>query len=192
MKNKDRSFSQICGLDEAGRGALAGPLVAAAILLNGELRFENGELKDGKLLSPKQREAIYEKLKNIGAQIIIETISVEEINNIGIQAANVQIFYKLISQIFANKYIIDGNLKIEGAQSIIDADATIPEVILAGIVAKVERDKIMRGLHIENQNYLWDENKGYGTKKHIEAIKKFGSSCHHRTLFVSTALSPKS
>ena len=177
---------RICGLDEAGRGALAGPLVAAAVI--GTLT----NIKDSKLFSAKQRENIYERLIVSRAEIVIETISVEEINKIGIQNANIQIFYKLISRIHANKYIIDGNLKIDGAESIIDADATIPEVILAGIVAKVERDKIMKRLHQEFNYYSWDENKGYGTKKHIQAIRQFGSCYHHRAVFVKTALSSKS
>lgn len=175
----------ICGLDEAGRGALAGPLVAAAVI--GAIP----NIKDGKLLSAKQRNEAYKNLVNSGARIIIETISVEEINRFGIQEANMRIFYKLMARIAANKYIVDGNLKISGAESIIDADATIPEVILAGIVAKVERDKIMQGLHAEYPSYFWAENKGYGTKKHIEAIRSFGSCCYHRSVFVATALSQK-
>ncbi|MBI3887664.1 ribonuclease HII [Candidatus Microgenomates bacterium] len=177
---------KVCGLDEAGRGALAGPLVAAAVT---NLNFEIRNLKDGKLLTPKKREEIYKIAVDGGVKIIIETILAEEINQIGIQKANIKIFENLIKKITASKYIVDGNLKIEGAESIVDADATIPEVVLAGIVAKVERDKIMKNLHEEFNLYSWDENKGYGTKKHIEAINQFGSCCYHRNIFVSTALS---
>lgn len=176
---------RLCGLDEAGRGALAGPLVAAAVI--GQV----SKIKDGKLLSPNQRNEIYSRLKKSGAQIYIETISSRSINNHGIGWANKEIFKRLIKKVLADKYIIDGNLKIKGAQSVVNGDATIPEVILAGIVAKVERDKIMCQLHKSFHRYHWEVNKGYGTLKHIEAIKNHGPCRYHRVVFVTTALRQK-
>ncbi len=173
---------KLCGLDEAGRGALAGPLVASAII--GKL----SRIKDGKLLKAEERQKIYRRLKKSGAEIYVEVISVRSINNHGIGWANRVIFKRLIKKIVADKFIIDGNLKIRGTESIVDADATIPEVILAGIIAKVERDKIMRELHKKFRRYHWKINKGYGTRKHLEALKKYGPCHYHRSVFVTTAL----
>lgn len=178
----------VCGLDEAGRGALAGPLTAAAVS-NLQFSIRNLKLKDGKLLTGQQREKIYKRLKKSGAEIQMEVISTRSINNHGIGWANREIFKRLIRKIPADRYIVDGNLKIRKAESIVDADATIPEVILAGIVAKVERDKIMRRLHKEFRHYHWKVNKGYGTSKHLEALKKCGPCRYHRSVFVTTALS---
>ncbi|MCL4397922.1 ribonuclease HII [Patescibacteria group bacterium] len=187
----------ICGLDEAGRGALAGPLMAAAVVINQETKhkIQKDKLKDGKLLTALEREEICRRLRKSGAIILVETISARSINNHGIGWANKEIFRRLIKKVETDKYIVDGKLKIgrvagktDRIQSIVDADATIPEVILAGIVAKVERDKIMRQLHKEFRRYHWKINKGYGTKKHLAAIQKYGPCRYHRDIFVTTAL----
>ena len=149
---------RICGLDEAGRGALAGPLVAAAIILScsGNTISKNAgcKLRDGKLLNSNQRKKIYSALKKYNAKIAVEVISTRSINNHGIGWVNREIFRRLIKIIDSDSFIVDGNLKLgriagktNTVTSIVDADATIPEVICAGIVAKVERDKIMDQLH---------------------------------------------
>ncbi|TSC85442.1 MAG: ribonuclease HII [Microgenomates group bacterium Gr01-1014_16] len=108
--------------------------------------------------------------------------------------ANKQIFKKLIRRIEADKYIVDGNLKISvqrlasSVQSVIKADTKIPEVMAASIVAKVVRDQHMKKLHDEYVMYGWKSNKGYGTKYHINAIREHGMSRYHRSVFVTTAL----
>jgi ribonuclease HII len=124
-----------------------------------------------------------------------EIISARQINNRGIGWANKQIFRRLIKKTEADKYIIDGRIRIGRVagktgriKSVVDADATIPAVILAGIVAKVERDKIMRTLHKQFRRYRWNNSKGYGTKKHLEALQKYGMCRYHRSVFVTTAL----
>ena len=184
---------QKSGLDEAGRGALAGPLVAAAVVINEPIekaiRERRERIKDGKLLKPAQREKIYSLIKDVGAEIFIEIISARQINNHGIGWANKEIFRRLIKKVSADSYIVDGNLKIRKAQSIVDADATVLEVILAGIVAKVARDALMREIHDGFPHYGWSVNKGYGTKSHIEALKQYGPCRYHRSVFVTTALS---
>ncbi|MBI4062498.1 ribonuclease HII [Candidatus Gottesmanbacteria bacterium] len=179
----------ICGLDEAGRGALAGPLVAAAVIL-GKARLR---AKDGKLLKPGQRSLIYRKAKRMGVQIFVEIVSTRQINNHGIGWANRMIFRRLIKRIEADRYIIDGNLntgRVIGRkiQSIVDADAMVPEAILAGIVAKVERDRLMRKLHHKYPKFGWRTNAGYGTKKHIASLAQNPVTIHHRPIFVTTAL----
>ncbi|MFZ5845659.1 MAG: ribonuclease HII, partial [Patescibacteria group bacterium] len=154
MRKKD---SRICGIDEAGRGAWAGPLIAAAIVLPFSIkrisRRAKVKVKDGKLLTSRQRKRIYGVLKRAGAQVTLEIISARSINNHGIGWANREIMRRLIKRVEADKFIVDGRLRLgrilgktTKVQSIAHADATIPEVILAGIVAKVERDKIMQGL----------------------------------------------
>lgn len=189
----------ICGIDESGRGALAGPIVAAAVVINHVIKKKLCKikipLKDGKLLLPKQRRKIYQYLKSSGAEIKVDIISTRRINNRGIQRANREVIRNLIKQVEANQYIVDGNIKlgrIKGkthkVKMIIDADAKILPVILAGIVAKVERDKLMKQLHRQFPKYKWHLNAGYGTKTHVQTISKYGLTRYHRSIFVHTAL----
>lgn len=181
----------ICGLDEVGRGPLAGPLVAAGVILGRKVVG----LNDSKKLNPNQRRILYEEIINTCKVYAVEVFSVEEIDRIGIGQANKRIFEMLIKKIAADKYIVDGNLRITGdirnrpnIESVIKADAKFPEVMAASIVAKVTRDGIMRNLHKEYPEYGWETNVGYGTKKHISAIVSFGTTPHHRIKFVQTAV----
>lgn len=180
----------ICGMDEVGRGSLAGPIVAAAVVLNEQFRMYNLQLKDSKKLTEKQRNKIYKQLVNAGAIFAVEMISVRLINTKGIGWANKEVFRRLIKRVAADKYIVDGNLKIKGAISMVKADSKVPEVMAASIIAKVTRDEQMIRLHDEHQAYGWKSNKGYGTRYHIAAIKEYGSTRYHRSLFVRTALLP--
>jgi ribonuclease HII len=187
----------ICGLDECGRGALAGPLVAAGVIL----RCSSEEItsacpipiRDSKKINPKNRQKISEFVQNGYISKIIKIISTEEINEKGISWANHQAFTQIIDEFPADHYIVDGNLKITAnrktsIESIIKADDSIIEVAIASIIAKVFRDNLMEKLHQEDDRYFWSENKGYGTVKHIQALHQHGPSPHHRHLFVSTAL----
>lgn len=176
----------VYGLDEAGRGAFAGPLVAACVVLKNENIF----LRDSKKLSFLQREKAFVEISNNALLIDVEVINVHDINNFGLGRANIQIFENLITRNRGTKYIVDGNLKFQNKKitSMIDADAKIPGVMAAGIVAKVTRDRIMQKLHKEFPSFDWFNNKGYGTKFHIEALRQFGLTPHHRIQFVNTAL----
>lgn len=191
--------SKLCGLDEAGRGALAGPLVAAGVILQvsgKDIATASGvPLRDSKTLSKRQRERFYEALLKSQSHIATQQISVELINKNGIGWANKEIFRMLIRKLSAEQYIIDGNLTlgpmpdVSGTvRSIIDADATEESVICAGIIAKVTRDSIMQSLHAKYPQYGWDHNAGYGTKEHVRMIRKRGIIKEHRTQFVQTAL----
>lgn len=178
-------------MDEVGRGALAGPLYAcAAIAPNSKFKTLNSKqlLKDSKLLNPKQRNIIYQEFIEIGVEFVMEEITVEEINRFGIGWANVEVFRRLKNKISADKYIADGLLKIDGVVSEVRADNKYPEVMAASIIAKVVRDEHMINLHGKHMIYGWDRNVGYGTKEHIEAIKRYGVTKHHRLRFVKTAL----
>jgi len=191
---------RICGLDEAGRGALAGPLVVAAVSMPSTFDFSKLNLKvpvkDSKKLSKRQREILFQVIKKHSLQIKVEVISVQEINKYGINWAEIEGFRRCILELDADEYIIDGKWRLDnlGAKTplvkcIIKADERIPAVLAAGIVAKVERDKIMKELHKRYPRYGWDRNTGHGTKYHIEAIRKYGICSEHRIQFVATALS---
>lgn len=195
----NKKISRLCGLDESGRGALAGPLVAAAVILpcsHHKLSCRAGfKLRDGKLLTAKQRSKVYSVLKRLKAEVTIEVISARSINNHGIGWANREIMRRLIKKVEVDKYIVDGKLKlgrIAGkagkVKSVVDADATVTEAICAGIIAKVERDKLMRQLHRQFPKYHWRNNAGYGTKKHLKAIEAYSLTYYHRNIFVTTAL----
>ena len=176
----------VCGMDECGRGALAGPLVACAIVLKAQ--YSILRLKDSKQLSIKQRNELYKQIINRAEVVRVEFISARQINNRGMWWANKEIFRKLIRSIRADKYIVDGNLKIKRATSMVKADTKVPEVMAASIVAKVTRDKFMKELHLKYPKYGWQTNVGYGTDHHIRAISEHGSIHYHRSVFVTTAL----
>lgn len=184
------NLHSICGLDECGRGPLAGPLVAAAVIPNISL-----PVKDGKKMTPIQRMKIFNAIRESGSMVAVEVISVRLINSRGIGWANKEIFRRLIKRIEADEYIIDGNLKIgkirgkPHIRSVVDADATVYPTIVAGIMAKVFRDQLMKELHTRYPYYGWNTNAGYGTSYHIEALKTYGMCVHHRKVFVATALS---
>lgn len=196
----------ILGVDEAGRGSLAGPLMVASVHLDAEqqelLLSHHIPIRDSKLLSEAQRERVYECIQHYAIPFYTYTIDVDAINAYGIGWANYEGIKHVIqsSLQYANGYdiVVDGRFPLEkiavhGANIScqVDADATIFPVILAGIVAKVTRDRYMKTLHTEFPHYYWNENKGYGTQKHIEALREHGISHHHRTLFVNTALNKK-
>jgi ribonuclease HII len=184
----------ICGLDEAGRGPLAGPIVAAAVVIPDGLEIE---AVDSKRLSESRREAWAEDFKasapERGILYAIYEISAWDINREGIGWANREVFRQLILKVDAGEYLVDGNHKIpdlgkkeKRTQSIIRADEFIPVVSAASILAKTHRDRIMRDLHERYPQYHWNKNKGYGTAQHISAIKTFGGTPYHRGQFVDT------
>ncbi len=190
---------RICGIDEAGRGALAGPLVAAAVILPCSIqklrRRAKTPIRDGKTLTKLQRQSVYGALKRLGAEIHVEIVSARRINNRGIQRANREAIRQLIKRVDADRYIVDGKIRLgrirgktEKVHTMVDADATIPEVILAGIVAKAERDTIMRELDQRYPHYHWKSNAGYGTRFHRKMILQYGVVRYHRSVFVTTAL----
>lgn len=192
----------ICGLDEVGRGPLAGPLVAAAVIFarNFDFTEEFPALKftDSKKLTRRQREETFTAIRDSALLVEYEVITVKEINAQGIGWANRAVFERLIMRVEASYYIVDGRLKFSNlgrkaplVESVIDADETEQTVSAASIVAKVQRDRIMRVLHRAFPFYGWDHNAGYGTAEHIAAIQEHGACVHHRRRFVETALNHK-
>jgi ribonuclease HII len=196
----------ILGVDEAGRGCLAGPLVIASVHVNPKqqrlLCAQHIPIRDSKLLSEGQRERVYEYLEQDNVFFCTYSIDIDAINTHGIGWANYEGIKHVIQSSIQDKHeseiVVDGRFPLEkiAVQGVrircqVDADATIFPVILAGIVAKVTRDRYMNMLHRAFPHYYWNENKGYGTKKHIKALREHGISPHHRTLFINTALKKK-
>jgi len=189
----------LCGLDEAGRGPLAGPIVAAAVVFPpgfdfaawfGHMRFG-----DSKKLSRQQREKAYDVIVAQAITWQVEQIDPVEIDARDIGWANRTIFERLIDSITADHYVVDGNLKLSVAphrrgtvQCLVKADASQPAVSAASIIAKVTRDRLMDRLHTDYPCYGWDRNAGYCTAAHIAAIRANGLTSHHRRKFVESAL----
>ena len=176
----------VAGVDEVGRGSLVGPVYAAAVILN--KRIDKKRLKDSKKLSKKKREILdfYLKKHCIWA---IGSASLKEIEKHNILNASLLAMKRAIKKLRRkpNLVIIDGNkipeIKNYNLKSIIKADQKIPSVSAASIIAKVSRDKFIRKLSKKFKNYGWETNCGYGTKKHLLALKKFGATHHHRKTF---------
>lgn len=185
---------KICGLDECGRGAFAGPLVAAAVVINSDLESFSSllpaPLRDSKKLTEIQRNKIVSVLKTLPITYLIEEISVAEINVRGLGWANREIFERLISQIKATVYVVDGNLKFShpGVRTLIKGDDKCYSVMMASIIAKVYRDKLLSTLHQDYPEYHWDQNSGYGTQFHLAAIRQHGTTPHHRLKYIKTYL----
>jgi ribonuclease HII len=175
------------GCDEAGRGCLAGPVVAAAVLLQGN--FKNSLLNDSKQLSKKNRESLEIIIKKEAISFGIGIVSPQEIDEINILNASFLAMHRAIDKI-NGKYellLIDGNrfnkYKNTEHKCIIKGDAKYLSIAAASVLAKTARDKIMKELSEEFPEYSWETNQGYPTKKHRKAIKEFGANIHHRKSF---------
>ncbi|UYF43959.1 ribonuclease HII [Aliarcobacter cryaerophilus] len=180
-------MKNLCGIDEAGRGPLAGPLVVAGVILEKEILG----LNDSKVLSEKKREKLFDEIKEKSKYHIVFK-SAKEIDDFGIsfclKSSILEIMEKL--QEFSDNFLMDGNTNfgIQNLQKEIKADAKYKEVSAASILAKVSRDRFMDEISPLYANYNFHKHKGYGTKAHIEAIRKFGRSDIHRFSFKLKAL----
>ena len=183
----------ICGIDEVGRGPLAGPVVAAAVVLpsNNSINNIKHEINDSKKLSAKKRAYLYTEIKKI-AKTAIGKASVKEIDNINILQATMLAMQRAFNNL-CNKYkikpdfaLIDGNKspKLDcNIQTVIKGDQISLSIAAASIIAKYERDNIMAELSKIYPHYGWDKNAGYGTKLHMLGMEKFGVTEHHRRTF---------
>ncbi|MGH2487326.1 MAG: ribonuclease HII [Ktedonobacterales bacterium] len=189
----------VCGLDEVGRGALAGPLVAAAVILPDDFPALLGPLmrflRDSKTVPAARRDELASVIHAHALAVETVVIAVDQINARGIGWANREAFRRLIARIAADEYIVDGRMRPPAhkeraarVRCLVRADATVPEVSAASIVAKSRRDAIMRTLHSDYPDFGWGQNVGYGTRAHIAALHTHGPSPHHRSVFVATAL----
>ena len=173
------------GVDEVGRGCLAGPVVSAAVILKKGIDLKL--LKDSKKISFKKREEISEHIKK-NSYYAIGIASVEEILNLNILQASLLSMSRAIEKlkIKPGLTLIDGNFApvgLKNCKTIINGDEKIKVISAASIIAKVYRDRFMIKLSEKYSNYAWERNFGYGTKAHLEGLKKFGVTSHHRKGF---------
>ena len=169
------------GVDEVGRGCLAGPVVSAAVILKKGINLNL--LKDSKKISFKKREEISEHIKK-NSYFAIGIASVEEILNLNILQASLLSMKRAIKKLAVKPSLtlIDGNFAPKGLKNyktIINGDEKIKVISAASIVAKVYRDKFMIKLSEKFSYYAWERNFGYGTKAHLDGLKKFGVTVHH-------------
>lgn len=174
----------VAGIDEAGRGPLAGPVVAAAVIIDQNNLIEG--IKDSKKLSKNKREELYVKITQnyVWSIGVVEPKEIDEINILeATKKACVLAVEGLIKEPLV--VIVDGNMKFSDKRfvSYVKGDDKSISIAAASIIAKVTRDRMMALLHQEFPYYFWAKNSGYGTKEHISAIEKYGSSIHHRLSF---------
>ena len=177
----------VCGVDEAGRGCLAGPVTAAAVIL--PKNYKNKLIQDSKKLNAHNRMKLYNEITSIAIDYSIIDIPNDIIDSINVLESTFLAMNKAISKIIrkADYIIIDGNqFKTKSKfkyECVIRGDSIYQSIAAASILAKVHRDKLMLKYNKEYPYYDWINNKGYGTIKHKNSIKKFGISIYHRKSF---------
>ncbi|WP_250512916.1 ribonuclease HII [Caballeronia sp. INDeC2] len=180
-------FDIVCGVDEAGRGPLAGPVVAAAVIFDPARPRING-LDDSKALTAKRREELYEKIVDRALAYCVASASVEEIDTINILHASMLAMKRAVEGLSVAPTLVkvDGNrcptLSIR-AEAVIGGDALIKQISAASILAKVTRDRMLVELHETFPMYGFDAHSGYGTPQHLKALRQHGPCEHHRRSF---------
>jgi len=176
----------ICGVDEAGRGPLAGPVVAAAVILDRK-RIPRG-LNDSKQLDEETREALFPRIMEMAVAVGVGEASVGEIDLVNIRQATHLAMARAVRalSVAAEFALVDGNdapaLPCK-CDTLVDGDARSVSIAAASIIAKVTRDRMMVRLHDEHPGYSWKSNKGYGTPEHYAGLRQHGVTLHHRKSF---------
>ena len=185
---QSQGFTAICGVDEAGRGPLAGPVCAAAVILDPSKSIEG--INDSKKLSEKKREALYDVIKEQALAYGIAFASVEEIEEHNILNATYLAMLRAIENlnIKADYALIDGNRVPKGisieCETVVKGDAKSMSIAAASILAKVTRDKLLYEYDEKYPEYGFAKHKGYGTAEHMDAIRKYGMTEVHRPSFL--------
>jgi len=185
---QNRGYKRIVGLDEAGRGPLAGPVVAAGVVIKPTLNLEDfSEVKDSKKLTPEKRKKMFEAIKNHPAvEWRISKVFPRVIDRVNIFEATKLAMKRVVDKLEADFLIIDGNFSLDldiPQESIVKADEKILSCTMAGIIAKVLRDKTMVRYHKIYPLYGFKKHKGYPTELHRKMIKKHRSCEIHRKSF---------
>ena len=191
QKSLDWDFpGLVAGVDEAGRGPLAGPVFAAAVILDDLLPIKG--LADSKKLTPKKREHLYEIIKAQALCFCVATASVEEIDQLNILQATLLAMQRAVKglRLKPSKVLVDGNrlpvLDIR-AEAIVKGDSKVPSISAASILAKVERDRWCVEVDAQFPNYGFLTHKGYGTQVHLRALQEHGPCVLHRRSFAPVA-----
>jgi ribonuclease HII len=180
----------VAGVDEAGRGPLAGPVVAAAVILDDRSPIKG--LADSKVLTALRRENLYDEIRSKALCCSIAMASVEEIDRLNILQATMLAMQRAVNglRLTPNKVLVDGNrlpsLNVL-AEAIVSGDALVPAISAASILAKVTRDRMLQELHLQHPDYGFDRHKGYGTAQHLKALEAFGPLDIHRRSFAPVA-----
>lgn len=183
----DEGFATVCGVDEAGRGPLAGPVFAAAVIL--PENYEHPVLNDSKQLSPKKREAVFDDIVRDAVTFCIASADVEEIDRLNILNATFLAMQRAVSGLLfvPDLVIVDGDKYPHTGlreRVLIKGDAKCMSVAAASVLAKVSRDRLMVGLDEIYPQYGFAVHKGYGTKMHYERIMEYGICDVHRRTFL--------
>ena len=177
----------ICGIDEAGRGPLCGPVYASAVILDSDLVINN--LKDSKKLSKKNRDILYDEIKSKAVDYAYATASVEEIDKINILQASLLAMKRAFNLLSTKPdfIYIDGvycpDIKISPMEAVVRGDSLIKAISAASVIAKVERDKYMVQLDQEYPQYNLKKHKGYPTREHLQLIRQYGINKIYRLSF---------
>lgn len=191
LKAKSEGYTVICGCDEAGRGPLAGPVFAAAVILPDDMDISG--LNDSKKLTEKQRDKLFDTIKEKAADYAIAFATVEEIEEINILNASMLAMKRAIEQLKTKPdlALIDGNVARGfdiAARPIIKGDALCPSIAAASILAKVARDRYCTKMDEQYPMYGFAKHKGYPTKDHKAAVIKYGPAPVHRMSFLKKTL----
>ncbi|MGB3751344.1 MAG: ribonuclease HII [Arcobacteraceae bacterium] len=180
MTIRENYHTNLCGIDEAGRGPFAGPMTVAGVILTNDIK----ELDDSKKLTEKKREKLFDSIKENSIYHIVFT-SAKEIDELGLSICLQNSIKEIMQNIDAKQYLMDGNTAfgIDNLEFLIKADAQIKEVSAASILAKVSRDRYMCEIAKMYPEYSFEKHKGYGTKVHTDAIIKYGYCDIHRKTF---------
>ncbi|MEW6415471.1 MAG: ribonuclease HII [Pseudomonadota bacterium] len=181
----------LCGVDEAGRGPLAGPVVAAAVMLDPERRIDG--LRDSKKLSAAARERLADVIRREAVAWCVAEASVAEIDTLNILKATMLAMRRAVDGLgrAPDDVWVDGNRCPEWAwrsQAVVKGDDKVAAIAAASILAKTERDRLMRGLHDAYPHYGFDRHMGYGTAAHLDALKAHGACPQHRRSFAPVKL----
>ena len=185
-------IAPIAGVDEAGRGACAGPLVIASVVLHDPFALELAPVRDSKELSESKRETIFELIQNHAKAISVVVVPSEEVDSRGVHAANLDGMRRAVLGLNVEPaYVLTDGYAIEGLGlpnlAVWKGDQVVVSISAASIIAKVTRDRIMRELDLEFPEYGFAGHKGYITAAHTKALEKHGPTAHHRTSFSNIA-----
>jgi ribonuclease HII len=183
--NEGRSI--VAGVDEAGRGPLAGPVVAAAVVFPVGMKAIRG-LRDSKQLIPVKRERLAAVVRARASAVGVGAASVREIDRLNIRRATILAMQRALARL----HVVPAGVLVDGLplpelgcahEAIVDGDVFCQSIAAASVIAKTVRDRLMRLLAQRHPEYAWADNKGYGTPEHLDALTLFGATRHHRTSF---------